>query len=115
MYTYFANVLEVHDGDTYLCDIDLGFRIWTKMWIRLYGVDTEELNDKDPVRKARALAARDYVKELIEGKQVVVTTIMTRENENVWTFQRCVASITLQTREDLAQVIRDAGFEKVPK
>ncbi len=41
-YVYAAEVMRVVDGDTLDVNIDLGFRIFSKQRIRLYGVDTPE-------------------------------------------------------------------------
>jgi endonuclease YncB( thermonuclease family) len=46
MYEYKAMVLEVHDGDTVLLDIDLGFNVHTVQWCRLRGINAPELSQQ---------------------------------------------------------------------
>jgi micrococcal nuclease len=43
LYTYQITPLRVVDGDTVVCDIDLGFSMWLRnVSIRIYGVNTPE-------------------------------------------------------------------------
>lgn len=42
MYEYRASVLRVVDGDTLDMSVDLGFRVYQQMRLRLLGVDTPE-------------------------------------------------------------------------
>jgi micrococcal nuclease len=75
MYEYKALITKVYDGDTLTADIDLGFKLWAKkIKIRLAGVDTPEIRTKDPEEKVMAIKARDRVRELCLGKEVIITT-----------------------------------------
>lgn len=75
MYEYKAIITKVYDGDTLTAEVDLGFHLWAKkIKLRLMGVDTPEIRTKDPKEKARAIKARDRVRELCLGKEVVITT-----------------------------------------
>lgn len=71
LYEYAGKVLSVYDGDTCNIEIDLGFKIKYATRLRLYGINTPELNGPDSVK---AKEARDYVKSKIEGKNVVIRT-----------------------------------------
>ena len=64
---YSAKVQRVVDGDT--CDalIDLGFDTWVKKRIRFYGVDTWESRTRNLEEKKKGLAAKAYVKDLLEN------------------------------------------------
>ena len=66
-YEYTAKLVRVVDGDT--CDalIDLGFDTWVKKRIRFYGVDTWESRTRNLEEKKKGLAAKDYVKDLLEN------------------------------------------------
>lgn len=60
----------VHDGDTIMGTIvaDAGLKIGIELrdWsLRFYGFDAEEVNDPDPVRRTKGLAARDYLRTLV--------------------------------------------------
>ena len=64
---YSAKLQRVVDGDT--CDalIDLGFDTWVKKRIRFYGVDTWESRTRNLEEKKKGLAAKAYVKDLLEN------------------------------------------------
>ena len=64
---YSAKVVRVVDGDTADAMIDLGFNVWVKERIRFYGVDTWESRTRDLEEKKKGLAAKAYVKDLLEN------------------------------------------------
>ena len=66
-HNYSAKVLRVVDGDTADAMIDLGFDTWVKKRIRFYGVDTWESRTRNLEEKKKGLAAKDYVKNLLEN------------------------------------------------
>ncbi len=47
MYEYSAKLIRVRDGDTIDASIDLGFDVWVKKRIRLYGIDGPESRTRD--------------------------------------------------------------------
>ena len=66
-YGYKCKLDRVVDGDT--CDalIDLGFDTYVKKRIRFYGVDTWESRTRNLEEKKKGLAAKSYVKDLLEN------------------------------------------------
>jgi len=66
-YGYSCKLDRVVDGDT--CDalIDLGFDTFVKKRIRFYGVDTWESRTRNLEEKKKGLAAKEYVKNLLEN------------------------------------------------
>lgn len=76
-YRYNARVVKVVDGDTIDCIVDLGFYITANIRFRLLGVDTPETNSKDPVIKAIALNAKDFIAKQLLNKSVVVEVTKT--------------------------------------
>lgn len=74
MFEYYARIVEVVDGDTVDAEIDLGFSICHKLRIRLNGINTPETRTKNKEEKVKGLAAKARLKELIEGKIVLVKT-----------------------------------------
>tara|TARA_R100000742_G_C4274846_1_gene95010 strand:+ start:646 stop:1065 length:420 start_codon:yes stop_codon:yes gene_type:complete len=69
MYEYKAKLTRVVDGDTVDAVIDCGFNTFKKERIRLYGINTPECRTRDKEEKAKGLAAKARLKELIkEGK-----------------------------------------------
>ena len=75
MYEYSCIVERVVDGDTVDVFIDLGFSIWIKERVRLYGIDTPETRTKDLREKKFGLLAKARVEELIPkgSEQLIVT------------------------------------------
>ena len=66
MYEYKAIVDRVVDGDTIDVTIDLGFKVWKKMRVRMEGINTPESRTRDKEEKKRGLAAKDRLKEILE-------------------------------------------------
>ena len=74
MYEYKAKVLRVVDADTSDVEIDLGFDLKIFQRLRFYGIDTPESRTRNKAEKKLGLAAKEYVKERIEGKEITLTT-----------------------------------------
>ena len=73
LYWYRAKVTNVHDGDTCTVDIDLGMKLWAvEQHVRFYGINTPELHGAE---KAAAEKARDFLKEMILGKTILLHTV----------------------------------------
>ena len=71
-YEYKATVTKVYDGDTITVDIDLGFGVQLNgQKIRLYGINAPEVRGDS---KAAGIAARDWLREKILGRQVTIQT-----------------------------------------
>jgi len=67
LYYYNAVVERVVDGDTIDVTIDLGFNIWVKERLRLYGLNTPETRTKDLEEKERGLKAKKYVENQVNS------------------------------------------------
>ena len=66
-YFYKVALDRVVDGDTIDVVIDLGFDVWVKNRIRFMGVDTWESRTRNLEEKKKGLAAKAYVKDLLEN------------------------------------------------
>ena len=64
---YSCKLVRVVDGDTADAMIDLGFDVWVKSRIRFYGVDAWESRTRNKEEKVKGLAAKAYVKDLLEN------------------------------------------------
>ena len=62
-----TEIVKVLDGDTIDVLIDLGFDLFKKEPVRIAGVDTPEKRTRDLEEKAKGLAAKAYVKDLLEN------------------------------------------------
>jgi len=80
LHIYKAIVIDIYDADTVTVDIDLGFNLWLRSEkVRLSRINAYEirLNKKKgitPEIKQKGLEGRDYLKTLIEGKEVLLQT-----------------------------------------
>lgn len=73
MFTYKAMVVSVYDGDTFRADVDLGFRATLHAIVfRLAGLNTPEIGQPG------SLEARDEVRRLMLGKEVIIESLMDR-------------------------------------
>ena len=88
MYTYNIELLRVIDGDTIDAKIDLGFDVGIKKRVRFSGVNTPECRTRDLEEKARGLAAKDRVKQLLEGSNKIKLI-----SHGVGKFGRCLGEL----------------------
>jgi len=73
LYHYRARVTAVYDGDTCTVDIDLGLNTWIRSEkIRLHRINAPEMTGPD---KPRGIAARDFLRDLILDKDILLVTI----------------------------------------
>jgi micrococcal nuclease len=76
-YIYNAEVVKVVDGDTIDVNVDLGFTVWVRVRLRLIGIDTMELNDKDPVKRENAKLAKAFVEDRLVNQKVIIQSFKT--------------------------------------
>ena len=94
MYEYKATIKRVIDGDSVVLDIDLGFYMFmNETKIRLYGLDTPEMNSEDPLLRLQAvLATRFLYDNLPVGSKVTIKTILDKREK----YGRLLATIITQ-------------------
>lgn len=73
-----AQCVRVIDGDTVDMVIDRGFRDYRLDRFRLYGIDTPEMNDKDPAVRLKAVEARDLMQSWLQPSGVLLGTGIVR-------------------------------------
>ena len=85
-----SQVTKVIDGDT--CDVilDLGFDIYHKCRIRLFGIDTPESRTRDLEEKKRGLLSKEYLKEKLKAEKL---TVKTYKGEETGKFGRVLGDI----------------------
>ena len=69
---YPAKCISCYDADSCVFLIDLGLNISIEEHCRFFGLDAPELRTSDPEEIKRGFEARDYVRERIEGKVVIL-------------------------------------------
>ena len=86
-------------------DISLGFDITIKQKVRLLGIDTPEIRGKE---RLDGLIARDRLRELIDGKDIIIVTHKDRGGK----YGRLLATIYLDG-VDINQQLVDEGLAEV--
>jgi endonuclease YncB( thermonuclease family) len=107
MYTYYADIVDVHDGDTVTADVDLGFNTWVHgLHFRIAGISARELRmDGGP-------EARDYLAGVVSGSQWVTirSTKLGHDPADVMSFDRYVIAVQLADGRDLAGLMVTTGW-----
>ena len=110
MYKYNAKLIRVIDGDTIDALIDLGFDVWVKKRIRLYGIDTPETRTRDLEEKKAGLAAKDRLSELMEdcGYKFVLVS------HGIGKYGRCLGELFIgNSQESVNQTLINEGHAKI--
>ena len=103
MYTYKARLDRVVDGDTIDAEIDLGFDVKIKKRIRFVGIDTPESRTRDLEEKARGLASKDRLIDLLkDGK-------FTLESKEVGKYGR-VLGVLLVNDLNINKTLVEEGY-----
>ena len=107
MYSYNAVADRVVDGDTVDALIDLGFNVWIKKRIRLHGIDAPESRTRDLEEKAKGLAAKDKLVQLLaaNGNKFVLIS------HGVGKYGRCLGEILIND-ESINLLLIKEGFAK---
>jgi endonuclease YncB( thermonuclease family) len=103
IYRYRAQVLDVHDADTYKLRVDLGFRCAVTIQCRLRGVNAPELSTPE------GKEARNFVLTLING-WYVQTPVLVESYKDQQSFARWVCDVWLEDGRSLADVLVEAGY-----
>ena len=95
MYEYKIKLDRVVDGDTVDAYIDLGFDVSVKKRIRFMGINTPESRTRDLEEKAKGLAAKERVQELLEGCENIKLT-----SHGVGKYGRCLGELFIDVVDD---------------
>jgi endonuclease YncB( thermonuclease family) len=110
-----ATILRVHDGDSFLADVDLGFHVRKKMWLRLAGVDTPEMDTIEGKQSREFVLGWLYKGDLSKNPTVEINTVRDLRGDEKTTFGRYVAHVYDAFGESLSAAIIDQGFGKAIK
>jgi micrococcal nuclease len=105
MYEYRAKVTRVVDGDTLDVDVDLGFDVWLKNRVRMYGIDTPESRTRDKEEKYRGLLSKEALKEHLKVSKEVI--LKTKKGEETGKFGRILAEVWIDGVNINKQLIKD--------
>ncbi|MEX2579912.1 MAG: thermonuclease family protein [Verrucomicrobiales bacterium] len=108
LYEYRARVTDVYDGDTVTVDVDLGFNVWIHAEeIRLLGIDAPDVRGPE---RPEGLVSRDALRDLIDGKDVVIRTVKDPEGKD----PRYLADVFVENEagelESVNRILVDRGL-----
>ncbi|MGA1821247.1 MAG: thermonuclease family protein [Thermoplasmatota archaeon] len=94
LYNYKARVIDAFDGSTIRVDIDVGMSIWIRMEpIKLSRIKTPAMIGEE---EAKGLKARDFLREKIVGKEILIGTAKDKKSES----GRYMGEIWLKDEDD---------------
>ena len=105
MYEYKATVKRIIDGDSLVLDIDLGFYMFmNETKIRLYGLDTPEMNSEDPLLRLQAIMAIRYLYDNLKvGEKVTIKTVLDKREKYGRLLATIITNDGLNINEGLIQ------------
>tara|TARA_R100000008_G_C3585093_1_gene171623 strand:- start:2187 stop:2522 length:336 start_codon:yes stop_codon:yes gene_type:complete len=89
MYEYRALCVKIIDGDTIEAFIDLGFDLWTRKRIRLFGINTPEIRTKNLEEKQKGIAAKGFLRLTLEKNNYEFILL----SRGVGKYGRCLGEI----------------------
>jgi micrococcal nuclease len=81
-----ATLRRIIDGDTFVLDVSLGYRIYAAITIRVHDYDAPEMVGVD---KARGYLARDFAKALLS----TATLVVIKSYKDEQSFARWIADV----------------------
>ncbi|MBY0353969.1 thermonuclease family protein [Candidatus Babeliales bacterium] len=66
-----SKLVNVYDGDTFTVQVDGWPEIIREVSVRVFGIDTPEMKDKNPAVKQRAQEAKEFAKGALEAANVI--------------------------------------------
>ena len=100
-----ALVTDVYDGDTFTVDAEVWPDIGWSGRVRVRNVDTPEIRGECDLEKRLAVAARDFVRELLIDEAVTLTEV-----DNDLYGGRVLAHVQLKDGESLADLLIANGY-----
>jgi endonuclease YncB( thermonuclease family) len=96
-----CTVISVHDGDTLTVQLDLGWKIFHSVVVRVAHIDAPELSTPEGVQ------ASDFAKTLLPVGEVLTIT-----SHKLDKYGRSLASLELPSKKDFGVEMMAAGHAK---
>ena len=109
-YVYKGKVLKVVDGDTFDAMIDLGFKTWISITVRLDGFNAPESRTKDLNEKKKGLESKDRLIQILKDNENEFDLI----SHGVEKFGRCLGEVFVKTLGEVSiqQTLINEGLGK---
>lgn len=98
-----AKVVEVYDGDTVTVEVRKQFRV------RLLDCWAPEVRTTDEAEKAEGLKSRDYLRGMIDQKEVILSVPMGEDISKSFSFGRALGRIYFDGK-DISRAMVEAGY-----
>lgn len=109
-YVYNVEILRILDGDTFECEVDLGFSTFKKTKVRLLGVDTPETyRPSNEAEKYHGEQATEFAKNWFDGYEILLRSEKAGSFRWLGHFYRVMPD---GKYESLTDALIKAGFEK---
>ena len=109
MYEYKGRLIRIIDGNTIEADIDLGFNVWTRQKIRLFGIASTNLQSKN---KPKIDEEKLLLKSSIP-KDFVVQTILNKRSKIGRTMGVLYSIMPDETRININEYLLENGAYKI--
>lgn len=95
-----GKVIKVYDGDTIWVVSKIHGNVY-RFNIRMYGYNSPELRDKNPLEQKKAVLARDFLKDLINNKMIDIRVIPEKEKYGrilayVYHENKCINNLMIE-------------------
>ena len=104
-WSYVCELDRVVDGDTQDAEIDLGFGVFVKKRIRLFGMDAWESRTRDLQEKEKGLAAKQRLIELLEESNNQFSLISHEQGK----YGRVIGTIILEDGRTANDILVEEG------
>ena len=94
-YEYKAIAVSITSGNSFIAMVDLGFEVWTRVSIKLFGINTE------PPNTELGKIARNRLQELIQDKEFYLNSM------HLSKYGRCLAEIIVNNINVNEQLIEE--------
>ncbi len=122
MYEYKAKYIRNYDGDTITFLVNLGFRTYIEIDVRVLGIDTSEIKGGSIDSKRNAIAAKYMVEqELKEAKSIIIKTRRNKKGLLKRSFTRYLADVIYNKSDDpnnktsIAELLLNEGLANIYK
>ncbi len=109
LYLYKGEILNWYDGDTFTANVDLGFKIYSKVRIRLARINSWEINSESSYRRRFAKHARAFAQKNFPIRSEILISSKRKDRYGRWLAE---VEFNGQNISDFFLETNEKGFEK---